>query len=78
MVFTRQEPDEDTHKEAVGEPPRVESSMTQMSIEKYGSVTIKPLISMPKPRLNFDLDQEERSIVARAQDLSQEEVLDLL
>ena len=52
--------------------------MTHKSIDKYGSVNIKPLISMPKPRLNFDLDQEERSIVARAQDLSQEEVLDLL
>lgn len=77
VVFARQEP-EDEKKEAVGLPPRVESSLTQKSIDKYGSVKIKPLISMPKPRLNFDLDQEERSIVARAQDLSQEEVLVLL
>ena len=52
--------------------------MTHKSIDKFGFVNIKPLISMPKPRLNFDLDQEERSIVARAQDISQEEVLDLL
>lgn len=33
---------------------------------------------MPRAKLNFDLDQEERSIIARANDIPQEEVLDAL
>lgn len=39
---------------------------------------LKPLINMPRTRLNFDLDQEEREIIARADDLSREEIWELL
>lgn len=39
---------------------------------------LKPLINMPRTRLNFDLDQEEREIIAKADDLTREEIWELL
>jgi len=39
---------------------------------------LKPLHNMPRTRLNFDLDAEERAIIAKADVLTREEIWTLL
>jgi hypothetical protein len=39
---------------------------------------LKPLHNMPRTRLNFDLDPEERAIIAKADTLTREEIWQLL
>lgn len=39
---------------------------------------LKPLMHIPHTKLNFDLDPEERSIIARADSMTREQVWDLL
>ena len=39
---------------------------------------LKPLHNMPRTRLNFDLDAEERAIIAKSDVLTREEIWQLL
>jgi len=44
----------------------------QLTTRKIHPLKSKPMFNMPRAKINFDLDQEEREIIAKADELSRE------
>jgi hypothetical protein len=55
-----------------------ELDFDQVKLTPYKIPNLKPLLNMPRTRINFELDEEERQLLSKKDILTREELWDLL